>query len=213
MAIVRQNDYVTVQVPAGHTLHLDGDGTVAEIGDNPSISANLSGWPVTIGPLNRAAEFRIQSTLGVEYDVRIDRVIGAGMVRCHSNDLPDHGATGVIYETEGGWVRWDDYNGTYRDLDEASEVPVNDSAPVIAGSGVAGELLHVVNPGTWTNRPTDYLYQWEVDSSAVDGATTPRFLVPVDADGLDVTCEVTAVNIAGNSEPETSNAIEASVPE
>lgn len=37
--------------------------------------------------------------------------------------------------------------------------------------------------------------------------------VPAEADGEDVTCEVTAVNIAGESEAETSNAIEASVPE
>ncbi len=62
--------------------------------------------------------------------------------------------------------------------------PVITAPPAVSGTAQVGAIL-TVSPGTWTNQPTSYTYQWERCSSGVctpiQGATTPTY-VPVGAD-------------------------------
>lgn len=46
--------------------------------------------------------------------------------------------------------------------------PVNTVAPSITGSPISGQLL-TANHGTWTNSPTSYTYQWQVEDSPGSG--------------------------------------------
>lgn len=82
-------------------------------------------------------------------------------------------------------------------------VPANTGLPSITGTAQAGELL-TCDPGTWTNTPTAYAYQWKRAGTAISGATNSTY-TPVEADvGFVLTCTVTASNDEGAGTPATS---------
>jgi len=91
--------------------------------------------------------------------------------------------------------------------------PVNSVAPVISvvggGNAKVGSTLSTTN-GTWISTPnvvTSYSYQWYNSSGLISLATSSTYtIVTLDA-GQSVTCQVTAINIGGSSNPATSNAI------
>jgi hypothetical protein len=87
-------------------------------------------------------------------------------------------------------------------------VPVNTVAPVISGNVQVGQELSCTT-GTWTNSPSSYAYQWKRQGVDISGATASTYtLVEADA-GIagPITCEVTATNGAGDSDPATSNTL------
>ncbi len=85
--------------------------------------------------------------------------------------------------------------------------PTNTVAPVISGSTTVGSNL-TSTTGTWTNSPTSYAYQWRANSVNITAnATSNVFTLTSTQDGANITCNVTAINAAGNSTPATSNSL------
>lgn len=82
---------------------------------------------------------------------------------------------------------------------------VNTVAPAISGTAQEGQTL-TASPGTWTNSPISYAYQWLRGGSAISGATGSTY-VPVTADvGSTITVQVIATNAGGASDPAVSAA-------
>jgi hypothetical protein len=84
--------------------------------------------------------------------------------------------------------------------------PSNTVAPVISGSSDIGSVLTTTD-GTWAGTaPITYTYQWNQNGNPIIGETNSTYTLVV-ADYLkDITCEVTATNVAGSSSA-TSNSI------
>ena len=85
-----------------------------------------------------------------------------------------------------------------------SGAPQNQTRPTITGDTTVGEVL-TADPGTWSNSPTSYAYQWQrcdLDASVcfdVGGATNKAYGVR-DADvGYRLAVVVTATNSTGKN--------------
>lgn len=82
-------------------------------------------------------------------------------------------------------------------------IPVNTALPTISGTAQVGQTLTASN-GSWTNIPTNFVYQWNRGGAAISGAT-PSNYVPVAADvGTLLSVSVIATNASGQSLPATS---------
>ena len=88
----------------------------------------------------------------------------------------------------------------------AAPLPVPDalSPPTISGTAALGQTL-TENPGSWTNNPISYSYQWEdcddagSNCSAITGATAQTY-VPTSADaGHTLSVQETASNASGST--------------
>ena len=85
-----------------------------------------------------------------------------------------------------------------------TNVPINTVIPAITGTAQEGQLL-TCSTGTWSNTPTGYAYQWLLDGVEIVAATSNTY-TPVTGDvGGVLTCEVTASNAVGDSDPALSN--------
>lgn len=85
--------------------------------------------------------------------------------------------------------------------------PVNTVAPVVSGSTAVGGTANVTT-GTWNYSPTGYYYQWLANNVAISSnATANTFVITATEDGANLSCNVTAYNVAGNSSPVTSNSV------
>lgn len=86
----------------------------------------------------------------------------------------------------------------------APPLPTNTAAPVISGTGEAGDVLSV-STGTWNSSPTSYGYEWErcnnsgADCSVISGATTSSYTLAAADIGHRIIAEVDATNVAGTS--------------
>jgi hypothetical protein len=89
--------------------------------------------------------------------------------------------------------------------------PVNTAAVGISGTLSAGEILSC-SPGSWTNSPTRYTYQWFRDGTPVQSATSEHYTVAGSDEGTTLTCEITASNAKGASSPITSEGVTIPVP-
>jgi hypothetical protein len=96
-------------------------------------------------------------------------------------------------------------------LTPGQNVPANTSRPVISGTPAEGQIL-TASPGSWSNAPMGYLYQWQqcdvdgVTCSDVDGADDSRYLVTTVDRGLRLRVRVTAFNPNGVSAAANSSA-------
>lgn len=95
-------------------------------------------------------------------------------------------------------------------LEIASEellVPVNVTPPTITGTAQESETLTATD-GTWTNTPTSYTRQWQVNDGTgwinIVGATSSTYTVVSGDVGSTIRVLVTAVNSEGNSTPAPS---------
>jgi outer membrane protein assembly factor BamB len=78
--------------------------------------------------------------------------------------------------------------------------PANTVAPSISGNAIVGQQLTAA-PGTWTNSPTTYAYQWlrcQTTCSDIAGATSSSYTVGVDDGGADLEVQVIASNATGS---------------
>ena len=73
------------------------------------------------------------------------------------------------------------------------------SQPKLSGTGQVGAAVSV-DPGSWSGKPAPALaLQWRRDGTAIAGATAASY-VPVAADDrTELTCRVTATNVAGSA--------------
>jgi hypothetical protein len=84
--------------------------------------------------------------------------------------------------------------------------PSNTVAPVISGSSDIGSVLTTTD-GTWTGTaPITYTYQWKQSGNPIIGETNSTYTLVVADYSRNITCEVTATNVAGSSSA-TSNGI------
>lgn len=92
-----------------------------------------------------------------------------------------------------------------------SAVPANTSPPTISGSAVVGNTL-VANPGTWSNNPTSYAYQWLRNGVTIAGAVNQSYVIGSSDSGAALSVRVTASNSVGAGIPATSAATAVAVP-
>ena len=90
-------------------------------------------------------------------------------------------------------------------------VPANTTAPAIAGTVKAGSTL-AATPGTWSNNPSGYSYQWSRDGTPIQGASSSTYKVQTSDEGLRLTVAVTASNALGAGPPATSPGVLVTVP-
>jgi hypothetical protein len=82
-------------------------------------------------------------------------------------------------------------------------VPANTALPTISGIAHVGSTL-TSSPGSWSNTPTSFTYQWNRSGTAIAGATASTY-APVAADvGFTMTVSVVAYNVSGASTPTSS---------
>jgi len=90
-------------------------------------------------------------------------------------------------------------------------VPRNTSIPFISGIPTEIETLTAL-PGTWSNSPTSYSYQWRRGNSNISGATLSTYKLVAADIGQAISVAVTATNSIGNSTAaislETSNVLQ-----
>jgi hypothetical protein len=80
-------------------------------------------------------------------------------------------------------------------------VPVDISVPTVTGTAQVGQQLTAATPGTWTNSPTSYTYQWlsgGINATGPGAATSTYTLVAADL-GNTITVSVIASNGFGPS--------------
>ena len=84
--------------------------------------------------------------------------------------------------------------------------PGNIARPTISGTLESGQML-TASPGSWTNDPESYEYQWEVCSpdgescEPIAGADTATYVVSENEVGKRISVEVSASNRGGNGGP------------
>lgn len=113
-----------------------------------------------------------------------------------------------VADTGNGRVqRWNPSGTTQWMADAAPPsapgTPVSTGAPAITGSPVVGAEL-ACDDGAWSGEPTSYAHGWWRDGVALDGATTPTYVVTAADAGTRLSCVVTATNAAGTGTPATS---------
>ncbi|MFI4985066.1 MAG: hypothetical protein ACHQAV_03650, partial [Solirubrobacterales bacterium] len=92
---------------------------------------------------------------------------------------------------------------------EASPPPVNSSPPTISGVAQSGKQLTAA-PGSWTESPTSYAYQWQrcdstgANCAPISGATAQTYTLGSPDVGSTLRVAVTASNTGGPSAPATS---------
>jgi hypothetical protein len=84
-------------------------------------------------------------------------------------------------------------------------VPVNTVAPAIVGVPTVGVLLSVT-PGTWTNSPISYSYQWKRNGTNIGGATASTYTLVTADLTANITVAETATNAVGPSASATVSA-------
>jgi hypothetical protein len=89
--------------------------------------------------------------------------------------------------------------------------PSSTGIPTIVGTPNAGDTLTCV-PGSYTNNPTAFDYQWSRDGTPIAGATNATYTVATSDEGLTLTCTVRAVNAGGLGPAATSAGVLVPVP-
>ncbi len=94
-------------------------------------------------------------------------------------------------------------------------IAVNSALPAITGVAQQGQTL-TASPGTWSNSPTSYTYQWESCSgttcTAVGTVNSTTYVVASTDVGKTIEVKVAAVNTGGTSAAATSAATAVVVP-
>ena len=107
-------------------------------------------------------------------------------------------AWGALNNSDQRWSFYVEYGTT-------SEVqpPVSQTVPTISGSSIVGETL-TASPGTWTNAPDHYAYQWlrceGADCQPISGATGSAYLLVSADEGRALRILVTASNRGGSNQ-------------
>jgi hypothetical protein len=208
MPITKRGSSATLELRAGQALSVSAGGTIAQIGGG--IAYDFRGWAAVIGPFTTNESFVLNAVdADIEYSTPREQVYSGRMNDQFTlvESLPAVGQPGVLYSTTEGLRYWYQPTGQYLALDGVPSAPVNDTPPVISGEAEVDAVLSLDSVGVWDHRPTSYTFQWCIDGTEVEDAVGRTFVVPEEAADADVTCEVTATNVVGDSDPEASNEI------
>jgi hypothetical protein len=81
----------------------------------------------------------------------------------------------------------------------AYSLPKNTSRPKITGTPKVGEVMRCM-PGAWSGSPIEaFSYKWFRHSSQISGAAGPEYTLIAEDEGQQLSCEVTALNAAGEA--------------
>lgn len=84
--------------------------------------------------------------------------------------------------------------------------PVNAATPALSSTAPSVGDTIACSAGTWENVPTSYAYQWRRNGEPVPGANSSSYLITEEDIGAILSCDVTASNAAGSSDPVSSDA-------
>jgi hypothetical protein len=88
--------------------------------------------------------------------------------------------------------------------------PLNTAPPAVSGNPVVGGTL-TCSTGTWSNSPTSYTYEWQLEGQSIAGAIESTYKVPTADAGKKLLCVVTAINASGKT-PAKSQEVSVAVP-
>jgi hypothetical protein len=80
---------------------------------------------------------------------------------------------------------------------EPPRKPVSTAPPMVTGAAATVFSGITCSPGTWTESPTAFAYQWLRDGVPVAGAATPAYTVAIADAGRQISCAVLASNADG----------------
>lgn len=87
-------------------------------------------------------------------------------------------------------------------------IPAYTIPPVIAGKNIVGGLLKVIDDGTWTGTsPFVFSYQWQRNGIDIVGETASTYICVMADLGSNISCIVTATNIAGSASAPSNSII------
>jgi hypothetical protein len=122
-----------------------------------------------------------------------DYTVNGSIVTIIGLNIP--GGTPVIIRDFGGEAPGTD-PGT--DPVVVTAVPVNTSPPTIYGNLTPASIV-TMQPGTWTNSPDLYMYQWLINDVPVVGASVPQYTIQPANAGKTIKGRVIAINSIGAS--------------
>lgn len=208
MPTLTRGSAVTVELIAGQRIDVSAGGIVWQEGG--SFTADFTAWAAVLGAFTTNTVLTIKAeTSDVVYEVMDEQEYRSSVVvvQGDSTALPTTGRTGVVYLTTEGAYFWYEVSGEFLAFPGTPAVPANTVAPVISGDTAVDDVLTLDSVGTWTGRPTSYAYQWTLDGSDIEGETGTTLVIPEGAEGLDITCNVVATSLVGDSDPAASNAV------
>ena len=85
----------------------------------------------------------------------------------------------------------------------AGTPPKNTGLPTLQGSLSVGATV-TCNEGSWTPKPTQYVFQWLRDKVAIESARSSTYQIKVADQGHNLSCKVIAEDSEGASEPAES---------
>lgn len=86
--------------------------------------------------------------------------------------------------------------------------PLNTIGPIIAGKNIVNGLLKVIDNGTWTgDLPITFTYQWQRNGIDIVGETASTYICVMADLGSNISCIVTATNIAGSASSHSNSII------
>ena len=97
----------------------------------------------------------------------------------------------------------------------STAAPSNSSSPTISGTPQQGDTL-TASPGSWTNSPTSYAYQWQKCASGtcqnISGATSGSYTLQSSDVGSAIDVVVTATNAGGSGSATSTQTAVVSAP-
>jgi hypothetical protein len=94
-----------------------------------------------------------------------------------------------------------------RTLPDPDAAPVEQYAPYLSGTPIPGAVLSCTH-GEWDGSPFAYEWQWLRDGDPIGPLGPPTYHIgPADV-GHEITCTVTATNLAGSTTGSPSNPVE-----
>jgi hypothetical protein len=77
-------------------------------------------------------------------------------------------------------------------------LPASTGPPAISGNATIGQTVSC-SSGTWSNSPTRFAYQWQLDGQPLAGQTSTTHAIAAGEAGHRLTCHVTATNGSGSA--------------
>ncbi|PWT71908.1 MAG: hypothetical protein C5B60_10265 [Chloroflexi bacterium] len=183
------------QVPIGNTLYLSCNNTIGHYQDNrpqyflATNRQNLVNF-VNGGLIAILFGEGIDATDTSYWDALGDGITNPAAINGNTQ-------TALYSDDDGGNLRL--MAGAYYSAGPIAlgTIPSNISLPLISGTAQVGSTL-TATPGSWTNNPTSYAYQWKRAGAIISGAISPSY-VPIAADiGSTLTVSVVATNATGS---------------